>query len=256
MASWFYLADGRKVGPVGEDELAELFRSGKIAAAVSVQAEGEEGWSRLDERLPQLTGAAPAPPRVSLAPPPNSRWTDTSPHPWRRYFARMIDNAVIGTATWVVLGVLGYSFVPEQMLQLQALTDGPGGMFVNVVLTLAAALPGNALILGLTGVSIGKWLFGVKVVRPDGRPIGVVAAFVRELQVWVRGLAAGIPLVSLFTLVASYQSLEEKRRAPWDRPSERVVVYRSVGILSTILMTVVVIGWFALMVFSRMHALR
>jgi uncharacterized RDD family membrane protein YckC len=257
MAHWFYLEDGRKVGPVAEAELAQLFGSGRIAPAVSVQAEGEGGWSRLDERLPQITGAPmAAPARILPHAPPNSSWTDTSPHPWRRYFARMIDNALVGTVTWFVLGVLGYSLVPREMAQLQALIAGPGGVFLNILLTIAAALPGNALILGLTGVSVGKWIFGVKVVRPDGRPIGVAAAFGRELQVWVRGLAVGIPFVSLFTLVASYRSLEETRRAPWDRFGERLVVYRPAGLLSTALMTMVVIGWIVLMIESRAHAVH
>jgi hypothetical protein len=68
------------------------------------------------------------------------------------------------------------------------------------MLTLAAVIPGYAPMIGLTGVSIGKWLFGGKVVKPSGKPIGVLAAFGRELQVWFHGLFFGVPLISLFTL--------------------------------------------------------
>lgn len=71
--------------------------------------------------------------------------------------------------------------------------------------------------VGLTGRSPGKWLFGLQVVDIDGHAPGVRLAFSRELQVWVRGLALGLPLVSLVALGLSYRRLSRRGRTQWDQ---------------------------------------
>lgn len=180
------------------------------------------------------------PPQLPPPLPPKGSWTDRSPHPWRRYLARMFDTLVTGSVTWIAISMVMFVVAPFQAERFFALFKGPVGGILDAMLTLVAVIPGNALMIGLTGVSVGKWLFGVKVVRPDGRPIGFLAAFGRELQVWFNGLFFGAPFISLFTLIGSYSQLKEAKVAAWDPPRRRVVLHRPMNALQVCLILLAV----------------
>lgn len=115
-------------------------------------------------------------------------------------------------------------------------------------MTVLLAIPGNAIMIGATGLSLGKWIFGVRVLR-DGEPIGVAAALRREIAIWFRGLAFGIPLVSLFTLISSYNYLTTHRTTSWDKAQGFVVVHRAESSKATVGMVlgVVLLGVIVMM---------
>ena len=78
-----------------------------------------------------------------------------------------------------------------------------------------------SILTGLFGYSIGKRILGIKVENPDGRPIGLVRAFVRTAL-----LCLVIPaLVMTATSVASTTSL----RARASRRPERLELIPSRG---------------------------
>lgn len=194
-------------------------------------------WRPEPEPPIRLTEPPPSP----ATPPPLPRkgeWTDARPHPWRRYLARMFDNLVVGSVTWLAISTLLFIIAPEHAERFFGFIKGPLGPIADIMLTLVAVIPGNALMIGLTGVSPGKWLFGIKVVRPSGRPIGFLAALGREIQVWCNGLFFGVPLMSLFTLGGSYLHLKENRCSAWDPPRRRVVLHRPMNALQVFLIIV------------------
>ncbi len=152
-------------------------------------------------------------------------WQDTKPHPWRRYFSRQLDTAISGLIAEVVL-IWGLSAVdPEAGGRLVNILTTVGIYFQTMIIVALAVVP-NALIVGLSGSSIGKWIFGIRVQRPDGRPIGVVRAVEREIRVLVWGLGLGIPLISLITMIASCMGLVEKGSTGWDRDMRNVIAQR------------------------------
>jgi uncharacterized RDD family membrane protein YckC len=205
--------------------LAALVRSGGLDAQTPVRDSAETDWVAAGQRLPDL-----------FAEPPKARtlgWTDTKPHIWRRYGARLLDNMVVGLATWWIIGLVFYSVAPAEADAFFVVFSMPGGQYLDAFLTLLCAIPGNAALIGLTGLSIGKWIFGVRVLR-DGRPIGFSAALVRELDIWVRGLACGVPLLTLATLFMSAQKLQSDRITPWDKRQGNTVVHRGEGTLATV----------------------
>ena len=60
---WFYAAEGRQTGPVSQEQLAELVRSGQIAMESLVWREGMASWQPLREvqaSIPALAGPAGA----------------------------------------------------------------------------------------------------------------------------------------------------------------------------------------------------
>lgn len=192
------------------------------------------------EPEPPITLAEPPSPAMPPPLPRKGEWTDVRPRPWRRYLARMFDNLVVGSITWLAISTVLFIVMPEQAERFFAFFKGPLGQLADVMLTLVAVIPGNALMIGLTGVSLGKWLFGIKVVRPSGRPIGFLTALGREIQVWFHGFFFGVPLISLFTLAGSYGQLKENRCTAWDPPRRRVVLHRPMNALQVFLIIVAV----------------
>lgn len=87
---------------------------------------------------------------------------------------------------------------------------------VTAAVILLATIP-NALFIGFTGSSLGKWIFGIRAVTLDGAPMGFKTALWRELQVFVRGWGLGIPLVVFITTLIARATLKAEGSTSWDR---------------------------------------
>ena len=152
-------------------------------------------------------------------------WGDTEPHPWRRYFARQLDTVICGVfgevaVLWAVLAIN-----PElggRIAHVLVTTN----VFLQAPIIVALAVIPNAVLIGLSGCSIGKWIFGVRILKADGRPIGVLKGLERELRVMVIGLGLGIPLLSIIAMIASMMGLGAKGATGWDRSMKLVVAQR------------------------------
>ena len=171
--------------------------------------------------------AVPGAPQLAVS---DEGWQVTTPSPWRRYFARQLDVLVLGTLAWmcaafVVASIDGRLF--DRIFNPVVLEN----QIVSAFLTTLIVVPILAVVIGLTGTSPGKWLFGVRVTRRDGRPIGLADGLRRELAVYVKGFGLALPLVSLITLVMSYQHLTDRKVAAWDRDQLWVVTHRPDGAL-------------------------
>lgn len=176
--------------------------------------------------------SAPEPP---TQPVDDDGWQCTQASPWRRYFARMLDTVLLGTLIWVVLAVVFEAMSND----LYRVFFGSPGLATNqisaTILTLAVVAPVEALILGLTGTTIGKWVFGIRVTDTAGRSIGFIHAGFREAAVFFKGLGLGIPIVSLVTLIAGYRTLKHDGATSWDSERPWVVTYRPAGAAQTVL---------------------
>jgi len=172
-------------------------------------------------------------------------WQSTVPSPWRRYFARMFDIVVIGMVLWLGIGYTTAIADPD----LYQWLFGPGGAALNPIsssiFTIALLIPFEAVLMGLTGTSIGKWIFGVRVTRMDGRPIGLTLAAGREVAVFFSGLGLGLPIVSLITLISAYSRLTKTGTTTWDEGQPYVVTHRPFGFLQFVLSVVGVTVWLA-----------
>lgn len=242
--SWFYRDGELELGPAKGDELTALVRKGLVGSATPVRRGADTGWTTAMDALPWLFAAPVARQRAE------GGWTDTSPHAWRRYFARGMDNVIVGTITWALIGMVAYSVAPAEADAFFKIFNAPGGQIIDMLLTLLAAIPGNALMIGLTGLSIGKWIFGIRVLK-DGAPIGVWRALRREFAIWFRGLGCGIPLVSLATLLSSRGQLEDSGATSWDKAQRLTVNHRPASPGATVLMWTAGILYFALLLGIR-----
>jgi uncharacterized RDD family membrane protein YckC len=275
--NWFYQAGGKARASTLEG-LIDLTRNGLIDSHTPVWQEGFANWKPLGEALPQVAGTdaavppphmppvdgparrphdhpfrfEPAPARARPAIPKlaveDDGWQDTSPHPWRRYFARMIDITVFSASMGLLLGSVLATMAPA--LHEKIFFDMIGDNRVaDTIFSVLIVVPVLALLTGLFGTSLGKFFMGVRLTRLDGRPIGVSAAFGREFSVYFRGLGLGIPLVILFTLVSSHNRLKADGVAPWDRDQPWVVTHRPDGVVQVLLVITGFVIWALVLVF-------
>jgi uncharacterized RDD family membrane protein YckC len=215
-----------------------------IVAGEGSGGSGDGGGAGLEAAMPDRSIPPPLPELDDPAPVPEAAeaaWGDRRPHPWRRLLARYIDVCVAGIfirfCAGIALQLLGPSPAGRAIVQGAAELGryGIGVAFVRLCLLLLFALPVGAVQLGSTGTTLGKWIFGIRVVRSDGCPIGIRAAFDRELRVLVRGLALGVPFANLVTGCLSYGALAAEGATPWDKALGLVVLQRPNGRRQTLL---------------------
>ncbi|SKC69744.1 RDD family protein [Paraburkholderia hospita] len=169
-----------------------------------------------------VTGAAstPAPtptPASTLA--PSRDWEPSavaSPlaGPWRRFFARTLDVYVWVLVVGFVVGILNARF-GWSLLQFKGMSSSAQDTLAGV-LFIPFALVCDVMVYASFGNTIGKGLLGVKVQTLDGSPLPARTYALRTVDVWIRGLGLGIPIVALFTEIAAYRALANGGRTSWD----------------------------------------
>lgn len=273
-ASWFYLKDGKAVGPVSRENLLSLAVTAEISADTQIFEPKASVWRSYRE----VFGAAPPPlPAGANSPasvPPVRRstldrgivptgfgaqaatssaadgltgtredrngWSNEGRAPWRRYFARSLDIWVNGFIGIFLFDLAFFALAPqtaERFLGLFAFNSVANGTWL-AFLGILAAIPVSALMLGLTGTTVGKVLFGVRVMNEELEPIGFRRAVLREFGVWVAGLGLGLPGLSLVTTILSYRRLKSVGATLWDSSLDLAVLHRPLGGLQYFLFAV------------------
>jgi uncharacterized RDD family membrane protein YckC len=160
-------------------------------------------------------------------------WADDSPHPWRRYFVRSLDLSLNGSITGLIVASL-WAFIDEKVAE-RFLGYASENRILSSLFASFFAIPLDAILIGLTGCTLGKWFFGVRVLGADLAPIGIRAALQREFKVWLKGLALGLPLVMLIPLRSARSTLISTGSTTWDRSQNLVVRHRPTGAYQTAL---------------------
>jgi uncharacterized RDD family membrane protein YckC len=161
-------------------------------------------------------------------------WITEPVAPWRRYGARALDIIVNGGIGFTLFG-FGFGLIaPQSAEQFFSIFEGPAGRFIDLFVTILAAGFFNAIVMGTTGSTLGKAIFGIKVLMPDQARLGFLACLARETKVWVFGMGLGLPFVSLFTMIMGYNTVAHKKEASWDK-GQYVVFYRPSGNTQTAL---------------------
>lgn len=266
---WFFLEGEDVTGPFSWRRLLELLDAGILDESAYVWKEGARDWIRLAEAMAFVQSYPPPIPveakagfesprsasmelidanssrtddseqlvssrKVQKSNAPTSNWVAAPPAPWRRYAARLFDTIVHGVSGFILVAYGWYSIAPLSADAFFGLIEGPAGRIVDVIATSTLAAIIGGFVIGLTGTTIGKWTFGIRVLDSQLVPIGVVKGLGRELRVLFEGLALGIPILALFTMIAGFQRLKKQGTASWDA-NQNVVLYRANGITQYIL---------------------
>jgi hypothetical protein len=155
----------------------------------------------------------------------------------------MFDTTVGSSVMFFAIGIILVVVNQDTYKAFLDLLDKPDSRFINIFLNCALAMVPNALCIGLTGSSLGKWIFGVSITDANERPIGIKTAFQREVMVWFRGLGIGIPIISLFTLITAFKTLKQDRKTSWDRDLSLKAVYRPATTIQMVLNCFGVLLW-------------
>jgi len=156
------------------------------------------------------------------APHSNTLARDTTPRPWHRWFARIVDvYLAIILAAFVMGAIGGAESVPTNDFAWALI--GPALVFLT-----------EPFLLRWFGATPGKGLLNVKVTEPDGTPLSVERSWSRSFQSWTAGLGVGFPLVSLFTLLNQHSELKKNGSTTYDRRLNVRVSHGPVGTLRTL----------------------
>jgi hypothetical protein len=257
-AEWFYVEDGASKGPVSFDEIANRVRLAKDQSHLLWSA-GLVDWTEARE-LPAFRSVFfPVPPPLptqrgqQVAEPVQALWSETSEnidtealtaelHPWRRYFARVLDYMVFSFGEGFAFALFfpkAYAAVTTQV--------GNNTQVLNL-LYIAVSLPLEAFCLHAFGATVGKALYGIRVSQ-NGAELSYSTALRRAFAVWIKGAGLGIPIVTLATCIVGYQTLTKDGITSWDAKLGLSVEHSKFGPLRWIAVAVTwaavlgILGW-------------
>jgi uncharacterized RDD family membrane protein YckC len=112
-------------------------------------------------------------------------------HPWRRYFARLLDMLLMGSLFYIGLVL----FAPTVGAEIIQAADK--NRVLDMILTGFFAMLLNPFFISLFGSTLGKYLFGIQVRDENTRKLSLLIALKRECLVYMKGLAFCFPIALL-----------------------------------------------------------
>tara|TARA_B100000959_G_scaffold194603_1_gene203515 strand:+ start:103 stop:549 length:447 start_codon:yes stop_codon:yes gene_type:complete len=83
-------------------------------------------------------------------------------------------------------------------------------------------------LLAYWGTTPGKWLLGIELTTERGEKLPWKQALRRSVEVWLRGMALGIPLLTPLAQIHAYSLLMQQGVTHWDRVTHSVVRHKQV----------------------------
>lgn len=219
---WYYAVDDQSHGPERESDLRQRFVSGNLPMSTLVWCEGMTEWKVADETdvfysaIPEVEaesvdewGDEQDPHVANGASAPRATLWPSRPEPFRRYIARQLDMFLV---TYIYLLING-PIVADDMMSLA----------MPLLLSIPPWAVLEALCLHYWGYTPGKWMMRVEVTNEWGERMSLQQSFRRAVDVAIRGMGLGIPILHVFTMVHSMLRLTTHGITPWDE-QKRVVV--------------------------------
>ena len=155
-------------------------------------------------------------------------------HPWHRYFARGLDFSVYALL-WSLIETYLLNWYPQKNAIISAIM----GMVLMLLI--------EPLLITSFQTTLGKWVFGIRLKKEDGKKFLYGEALERTRTVLVHGMLLGIPLVGWVTMWDHKQYYETNGYVDWDKGIDYRFEERSVGQLVLLYIGVVVVlegcGW-------------
>ena len=200
---WYYVDNGRRIGPVDDATFETLVRAGAVRPATLIWRDGMADWQPYSSARPEGAGA----PQTAAALPYAGFWI--------RAVAKLVDGSILWAA-----GALLASFAGPL---LYGRSHGAPSAFWDdrplvLLLQVALAATYDTAFLGRFGATPGKMAAGLKVTAPEGGPIAYGTALCRYFAEILSGLTLGIG----YLMVA----VDARRRALHDRICRTRVVLK------------------------------
>lgn len=155
------------------------------------------------------------------------------PHPWMRYWARLTDHMLVMLTAGVAISIfMGFAMV------LGAFQDPVGKIAIAPTLHRLLMIPFivswiflEAFLISRFATTLGKWIFGIRVLKSDGSKLTYRESISRAFGVWVFGTACGVPGITHTFQLWSLFALKKDKRSRWDTSCNSVSVYVPQGML-------------------------
>lgn len=221
---WYYKVGDEKIGPVSHQELQNKLDNGEIPHSTKIWTEEFTDWLHISEvEHFNMTTLDEAPTITIKKQGDYSRETDEDyvrPRPWVRFWARMIDYSLFIFAVGFVIGYFN-------------LTLGSLGSFSGMIAIFLWTFV-EAFLLATWGATPGKWMLKVMVRDENHQKLSFSEGMNRSFSVWWLGMGAGIPIVSLVTMIVAAIKLKNSGMTTWDRRGENKVFHGNVGVVRSI----------------------
>ena len=136
--------------------------------------------------------------------------------PWVRYWARYLDIVIFS----IIFGLFVSIFIPSVLDSSE--------IFLTILILFIWAFI-ESILLSNWGTTPGKWILKVQLKDKNGGKPEFSKALNRSIAVWFRGLGFGIPIVTLFTLVAAHNRLTKKGITSWDEEGHFKITHGKIG---------------------------
>jgi uncharacterized RDD family membrane protein YckC len=216
MSDYHLTIADKQTGPHSQFYIIQGIREGRLRGTELIWRLGMEGWQPLRELEDFSSYWPPTPEMLAKADSAKelARTSLDQPQPWLRFWARMLD------VTWffcVVILVTGF-VLPESAVQWLAQANRP--LIPLEPFILLFYVPLEAWLLSRYGTTPGRSLLRVQVRTLAGGLPSYRQALHRSLSVYVKGLALGLPFISMMVMIWWKFRLMQTRVTPWDESSE------------------------------------
>jgi len=165
---------------------------------------------------------------------------------WLRYMARLIDM-MVGSVVVAIIFMILFIIIVGVMAKVGIISvevvfeirnflfeDGSGVLertpsIVFATVSIFFYLFVEAKLISRYGTTPFKKLFGISIVDKNGGKISYKTSLIRAFMVWIRGLALSLPLLSLVTLILSYNRYTEQGTSPWDEENNLIVQHKQIS---------------------------
>lgn len=148
-------------------------------------------------------------PEDKWKPQPVPEFSRSTPvHPWKRYFARLIDLSILELAAL---------FLTAVVLRIRPINDFIYSVIGFSLLIHLFWLPIEGLLLHYWRTTPGKWIFGIRVESANGGRLPISVAIGRAWDVLHYGFGYCIPFYIYWRLYKSYRQYNDDCFLPWDR---------------------------------------
>lgn len=250
MNQWWYSADGKKLGPVHEDKMRDKISSGQITPGTFMWTSGMGAWKRLSDLADKFPEQDRLPPDLPEELVPEAVEEDPPAGANRRIFARAIDLSIC-----CIPGIAAFALFYKSFFRYLVNNVQPEKMMgVAYLVGLGIVLSGfivSAICASIFGNTPGKALLKIRVSRAqDDADLSFSEYLTRDLNVWLRGFAMGLPLICLIVAAVQMRRLIKKGSTSYDQGQHRVYG-GAVGLGRYFLAAVLLVSVFTMQVASN-----
>ncbi|MDO5679896.1 MAG: RDD family protein, partial [Pelistega sp.] len=158
-----------------------------------------------------------------------------STHPWRRFFARLVDTWVFLLLAFFIISLLGQIILSISSDKSTALIKFILLLTTFLLFIALAFIIIESIFLSCFGTTPAKYCFGIKVLAADGQKLKFSTSLKRTFYMLFFGCALNLPLLPIITQILSYFRLKNKGITLWDEKTGAVVTHKKWGVIRAIL---------------------